>query len=109
MSGINRIFQHTCRRTTITSIKINLWAVIIKSSKELAEPTGIKIIGYKCVCKEVGTIYTIKNIFGGIPMNPQFTIGSHRIKIYFPKHKLDTECNKHDHKDRDVTYEMKFI
>ena len=37
-------------------------------AKELAEYMGIKIIGYKYVRKETGTIYTIQKVFEGTPM-----------------------------------------
>ena len=40
-------------------------------------------------------------------MKRQFSIGSYRIDIYFPEHKLDIECDEHDHKDRDINYEIR--
>ena len=67
---------------------------------------GIKIIGRKYVHKEAGTIYTIQNVFEGISMKQQFSTGSYRIDLYFPEHKLAIECDKHDHKDRDINYEI---
>ena len=81
-------------------------------AKELAEYMGIKIIGHKYVRKEAGTIYTIQKVFEGISMKRQFSIGSYRIDLYFPEHKLAIECDEHDHKDRDINYEtrrQKFI
>ena len=69
-------------------------------AKELAEYMGIKVIGHKNVRKEAGTIYTIQKVFEGISMKRQFSIGSHRIELYFPEHKLATECDEHDHKNR---------
>ena len=45
-------------------------------------------------------------------MNAQFSIGSHRIDLYFPEHKIAVECNEYDHIDRDIYYEInrqKFI
>ena len=76
-------------------------------AKELAEYMSIKIIGYKYVLKEASTIYTIQKVFQGISMKRQFSIGSYRIKLYFPEHKLPIECDEHDHKDRDINYEIK--
>ena len=38
-------------------------------AKELEEYLCIKIIRYKCVCKEAGTIYTIQKVFERTPMN----------------------------------------
>ena len=75
-------------------------------AKELAEYMGIKIIGHKYVHKEAGTIYTIQNVSEGISMKQQFSIGSYRIDLYFPEHKLAIECDKYDHKDRDINYEI---
>ena len=72
----------------------------------------IKIIGHKYVRKEAGTICTLQKVFEGISMKRQFSIGSHRIDLYFPKHKLTIECDEHNHKDRDIDYEIirqKFI
>ena len=74
-------------------------------AKELAEFMGIKIIGHKYARKEAGTIYTIQKVFEGISMKWQFNIGSYRIDLYFPEHKLTIECDEHDHKDRDIDYE----
>ena len=76
-------------------------------TKELAEYMGIKIIEYKYVHKEVSTIYTIQKVFEGISMKRQFSIGSYRIDIYFPEHKLATECDEHDHKDRDLNHDIR--
>ena len=75
-------------------------------AKELAEYMGIKIIGHKYVHKEAGTIYTIQNVSEGISMKQQFSIGSYRIDLYFPEHKLAIECDKYDYKDRDINYEI---
>ena len=75
-------------------------------AKQLAEYMGTKIIEYKYVRKEAGTIYTIQKIFQGISMKQQFSIGSYRIDLYFPEHKLPTKCNEHDYKDRDIDYEI---
>ena len=68
---------------------------------------GIKIIGHKYTCKEAGTIYTIQKVFEGISMKRQFSIESYRIDLYFPEHKLAIECEEHDHKDRDIDYEIR--
>ena len=43
----------------------------------------------------------------GISMKQQFSIGSYRIDLYFPEHKLAIECDEHDGKDRDIDYEIK--
>ena len=75
--------------------------------KELAEYEGIKIIGHKYVCKKAETIYTIQKVFEGISMKWHFSIGSYRIDLYFPENKLATECDEHDHKDRDINYEIR--
>ena len=76
-------------------------------AKELAEYMGIKIIGHKYVRKEASTIYAIQNVFEGISMKRQLSIGSYRIDLYFPEHKLAVECDEHDHKDRDINYEIR--
>ena len=76
-------------------------------AKELAEYMGIKIIGHKYVRKEAGTIYTIQKVFEGISMKRQFSIGSYRIGLYFPEHKLAVECDKYDHTDTDINCEIK--
>ena len=39
-------------------------------------------------------------------MKRQFSIGSYRIDLYFPEHKLAIECDEHDHKDRQIDYEI---
>ena len=76
-------------------------------AKELAEYMGIKIIGHKYVRKEPGTIFTIQKVFEGISMKQQFSVGSYRINLYFPEHKLAIECDEYDHKDRDIDYEIR--
>ena len=40
-------------------------------------------------------------------MKRQFSIGSYRIDLYFPEQNLATECDKHDHQDRDINYEIR--
>ena len=40
-------------------------------------------------------------------MNWQFSIGSYRIGLYFPEHKLAIEYDKHGHKDNDINYEIR--
>ena len=67
---------------------------------------GIKIIGHKYIRKKAGTIYTIQKVFERISMKRQFSIGSYRIDLYFPEHKLGTDCVEHDHKDRQIDYEI---
>ena len=76
-------------------------------AKELPEYMGTKIIGYKYVRKEASTTYTIQKDFEGISMKRQFNIGSYRIDLYFPEHKLAIECDDHDRKDRDINYEIR--
>ena len=76
-------------------------------AQELAEYMGIKRIGYKYVRKEAGTIYAIQKVFEGVPMNRQFSIGFYKNDLYFPKHKLAIEFDEHDHKDRDINYEIR--
>ena len=76
-------------------------------AKELAEYMGIKIIGYAYVNKEARTIYTIQKVFEGISMKREFSIGSYRIDLYFPEHKLAIECDEHGHKDRDINFEIR--
>ena len=76
-------------------------------AKELVELMGIKIIGHKYVRKEASTIYTIQKVFEGISMKRQFSIGSYRIDLYFPEQNLAIECDKHDHQDRDINYEIR--
>ena len=81
-------------------------------AKELAEHIGIKMIGHKYVRKEASTVYTIQKVFEGTSIKRQFSIGSYRIYLYFPEHKLATQCDEHDHKDRAINYEVerqKFI
>ena len=76
-------------------------------AKELTEYIGIKLIRHKYVRKEAGTIYTIQKVFEGISMKRQFSIGSYRIDLYFPEHKLAIECDEHNHEDRDINYEIR--
>ena len=40
-------------------------------------------------------------------MKGQFNIGSYRIDLYIPAHKLATNCGEYDHKDKDIGYEIK--
>ena len=78
-------------------------------ARELAEYMGVKIIGYNYFRKKSVTIYTIEKVFERIPMNRQFSIGFYRperIGLYFSEHKLDFECDKYDHKYRDISYEI---
>ena len=35
-------------------------------------------------------------------MKQQFSIGSYRIDLYIPEHKLAIECDKNDYKDREI-------
>ena len=68
---------------------------------------GIKLIGHKYILKESDTTYTIQKVCEGISMKRQFSIGSYRIDVYFPEYKLAIECDEHDHKDRDIDYEIR--
>ena len=74
---------------------------------EHAEYMVIKIIRHKYVRKEAGTTYTIQNAFEGISIKQEFSIWSYRIDLYFPEHKLAIEYEEHDHKDRDINYEIR--
>ena len=49
----------------------------------------------------------MQKVFEGVLMNRQVSIGSYKIDIYFPGHKLAIECDEHDHKERDVNYEIR--
>ena len=69
-------------------------------AKGLAEYMGVKLIGHKYVCKEADTIYTIQKVFEGISMKRQFSIGSYRIDLYFPEHKLAIDCDEHNLRDK---------
>ena len=40
-------------------------------------------------------------------MNRQFSIGFYENDLYFPEHKLVIEFDEHDHKDRDINYEIR--
>ena len=75
-------------------------------AKELAEYIGIKIIGHKYLRKEAGTIYIMQKVFEEISMKRQFSIESFGIDLYLPEHELAIECNKNDHKDGDINYEI---
>ena len=76
-------------------------------AKKLAGYMGIKMIGHKYVRKEASTIYAIKKVFEGISMKQQFSIGTYRINLYFSEHKLAIDCDEHDHKGRDIKYEIR--
>ena len=76
-------------------------------TKEPAEYMGIKVIGHKYIRNEADTIYTMQKVFEGILMKRQFSIRSYRINLYFPEHKLATECDEHNHKDRGINYEIR--
>ena len=76
-------------------------------AKELAEYMGIEIIGHKYVRKAAGIIYTIQKAFEGISMKRKFSIGSYRIDLYLPEHRLAIECDEHDHKDRNINHKIK--
>ena len=67
----------------------------------------IKKIRHEYIRKETGTIYTIQKAFEGISMKREFSIEFYRIDLYFSEHKLDIACEKHDHKDRDINYEIR--
>ena len=75
-------------------------------TKVLSEYMDIKIIGHKYVRKEASTVYTIQKVLEGISIKRHLCIGSYRIDLYFPEHKLAIECDEHDHKDRDINYEI---
>lgn len=80
----------------------NAWAVSFNStakSKDLVEYKGIKIIGYKYVCKQVETIYTIQQVIKGIPLKHKNSMG-----LIYPELILGIEFNEHDHKNRDNNY-----
>ena len=99
------------RKDDYYTIEEEMIEVLVSSqqqlAKELAEYMGIKIIGHKYVRKEPGTIFTIQKVFEGISMKRQFSVGSYRINLYFPEHKLAIECDEYDHKDRDIDYEIR--
>ena len=68
----------------------------------------IKSIWHKSVRKEASTLYTKKKVFKGVSMKQQFSIGFYRIVLYFPEHNLATECDEHNHIDRDINYETRW-
>ena len=45
-------------------------------------------------------------VFNGEEMVHQFGATKYRIDQYFPKYKLAIECDKFDHRDRDIGYEV---
>ena len=73
---------------------------------ELAKALGINIHKQKFLSKEQETILIIMQVFKGIKMIDQYTVGNYRIDLYFPKHKLAVECDEFGHNDRDVNYEV---
>ena len=68
---------------------------------------SMKIIGYKYDRKEGGTISTTQKVFERISTKRQFSIQSYRIDLYFPEYKLAIQCDEHDHKYRDINYEIR--
>lgn len=68
-------------------------------AKDLVEYKGIKIIGHKYVCKQVGTIYTIQQVIKGTPLKRKHSMG-----LIFPEHILAIEFYEYDHKNRDQNY-----
>ena len=44
--------------------------------------------------------------FRGEEIIPQFGAGKYGIDLYFPKYKLAIECDKFDHCDRDIVYDV---
>ena len=68
---------------------------------------SMTIIGYNYDRKEAGTISTIQKIFERISMKRQFSIGSYRKDLYFPECKLAIQCDEHDHKYREINYEIR--
>ena len=73
----------------------------------LAKALGINIHKQKFLSKEQETISIIMQVFKGIKMIDQYTVGHYRIDLYFPEHKIAVECDELGHKDRDIDYEVK--
>jgi very-short-patch-repair endonuclease len=57
--------------------------------------------------KEQEYIGTIIDTFHDIKCYKQFTVGTYRVDLYFPEHRLAIECDEHNHADRDKEYELK--
>ena len=55
--------------------------------------------------KEQDSIHAILKTFKGENMVRQYSVGTYRIDLYFPKYKLAIECDEYGHSDRDQEYE----
>ena len=72
----------------------------------LTKCLGIDLHKNKWLCKEQDTLRQIMQAFKGEEMIHQFSVGKYRIYLCFPGYKLAIECDKFDHRDRDVAYEI---
>lgn len=68
---------------------------------------GFNIESSSCMSKEQDTLSCIMQAFDGEEMKCQFTVDKYRIDLYFPKYKIAVECDEFDHRDRDISYEIK--
>ena len=72
----------------------------------MAKHFGIKIEHCLPASKEQDALGQIMQVFNGEEMIHQFSVGKYRIDLNFPKYKLAIECDKFDHRDRDIGYEV---
>ena len=75
--------------------------------RSLAEFVEVELYKNKWLSKEQESILNIVTAFEGKKMHIQYNVNQYRIDLYFPKHKLAIECDKFDHQDRYIEYEVK--
>lgn len=63
----------------------------------LANIFGVQIFDQISIDYEASTLAKIKTAFEGETMIEQYTVGSYRVDLYFPKYKLAIECDEKQH------------
>lgn len=63
----------------------------------LANIFGVQVFDQISIDYEASTLAKIKTSFEGETMIEQYTVGSYRIDLYFPKYKLAIECDEKQH------------
>ena len=73
---------------------------------DIPKKFGINVNHILNTRKEQDSIHAILKTFKGENMVRQYSVGTYRIDLYFPKYKLAIECDEHGHSDRDQEYDQ---
>lgn len=78
----------------------------LPNALDIAKKFNINVNHILNTRKKQDSIHAILKTFKGERMVRQYSVGTYRIDLYFPKYRLAIECDEHGHSDRDQEYEQ---